>query len=150
MPLFTVFGRCWSFSGHFWRVVANFDKSHLGARKSFFNSVKSICFPIIQTLKYDHMMKFDFFWLDPPPTPLSHPMQSKNTYKSRGSTPHVCSSTILPRSFLIFFWKITFFDKKYRFFSKTNPFLRETKVQNTYSDHYIHYAPIFLPLYNFV
>ena len=66
MLFFTVFGRFWSFSGHFWRVVANFDKSYLGARKSFFNSVKSICFPIIQILKYDQMIKFDFFWLDPP------------------------------------------------------------------------------------
>ena len=62
MPFFTIFGRFWSFSGHFWRVVANFDKSYLGARKSFFNSVKSICFPIIQILKYDQMIKFDFFW----------------------------------------------------------------------------------------
>ena len=52
-------------------VVAHFDKWYLGTRRSFFNSVKSICFPIIQILIYVQMGKFNIFWPEPP-TPFIH------------------------------------------------------------------------------
>ena len=51
--------------------TADFDKSYLGTRIFFFDSVKSICFPLTQIWKYVQVRNFNSFWPEHPPIPLN-------------------------------------------------------------------------------
>ena len=62
-------------------IVPDFDKSYLGTRASFLNSVKSYYSPISQIWKYVQMNEFNFFQPDPSPYPLNQSWTISNSQK---------------------------------------------------------------------